>query len=134
MPQSVRPGWRRRAHHRIVRYGRVMTGALALIAAGIAALLLTITAFAQTPFSIPADARTGRMTSQQLPVVTINGRDYRLAPGARIFNRNNMTLTPNLVPADSPVKFVLNSDGQIQTVWLVDVADLPKGEQRTGPR
>lgn len=134
MPQSVRRGFRRLAHHRLLRYGRIMTGALALIAAGVAALVVTIAAFAQTPFAIPADARSGRMTSHQLPLVTIDGRDYRLAPGARIFSRNHLTVTPNLVAADSPVKFVLNRDGQIQTVWLIDAKELSKGERRTGPR
>jgi hypothetical protein len=118
----------------LARYGRITLGPIALIAAGVAALIVTITAFAQAPYAIPANARSGRMTSQQLPVVTIDGRDYRLAPGARIYNRNHLTLTPNLVPVDSPVKFVVNSDGQIQTVWLIDAKDLPKGERRTGPR
>jgi hypothetical protein len=129
MPQTSR-----RAFRRLARYGRITLGPVALIAAGIAALILTITSFAQAPFAIPSDARSGRMTSLQLPMVAIDGRDYRLAPGARIYNRNHLTLTPNMVPADSPVKFVVNGDGQIQTVWLIDPKDLPKGERRTGPR
>ena len=129
MPQSVRRGFRR-----LARYGRITFGPMALIAAGIAALAITLTAFAQAPFTIPVDARSGRFVAQQFPMVSIDGRDYRLAPGARIFNRNHLTLTPNLVPVDSPVKFVLNGDGQIQTVWLVDAKDLAKGERRTGPR
>lgn len=134
MPESHRRGFRRLARHRLVRYGRITLGPLALIAAGIAALMVTISALAQAPFAIPANARAGRFIAQQFPMVTIDGRDYRLAPGARIYSRNHLTLTPNLVPIDSPVKFALNSDGQIQTVWLIDAKDLPKGERRTGPR
>ena len=118
---------------RLTRYGRATFGPLALIAAGVAALAVTIAAFAQSPFNIPADARSGRMTSQQLPLVLIDGKTYRLAPGARIFNRNRATLTPNLVPNDSPVKFVLDSTGQVQTVWLVDASELKPGERRTAP-
>ena len=129
MPQTSR-----RVFRRLARYGRITLGPVALMAAGIAALILTITSFAQAPFAIPSDARSGRMTSLQLPTVSIDGRDYRLAPGARIYSRNHLTLTPNLVPADSPVRFVVNGDGQIQTVWLIDPKDAPKGERRTGPR
>jgi hypothetical protein len=134
MPQLVRRGFRRLARHRLVQYERTTIGPVALIAAGFAALLFAITAFAQAPFAVPGDARSGRFTAQQFPMVSIDGREYRLAPGARIYSRNHLTLTPNLVPTDSPVKFVINSDGQIQTVWLIDAKDLPAGERRTGPR
>ena len=134
MLQSARHTFRRLANHRLAHEGRATANPVALIAAGFAALAVAIGALAQAPYAIPADARAGRMSSQQLPVVNINGRDYRLAPGARIYNRNHLTLTPNLVPANSPVRFVLNGDGQIQTVWLIDSEDLPRGEQRSGPR
>lgn len=76
-------------------------------------------AWAQAPYAIPAHARSGRISAQQFPAVSIDGKDYRLAPGARIYNTNHLTITPNQLPKDAPVKFLLNSDGQIQTVWLL---------------
>ncbi len=108
-----------RGFRRLMRYSRALPGSMLLVAAGLAVLFVTLTALAQAPYAVPANARSGRMTTQQFPVVTIDGTHYRMAPGGRIYNANHTTVTPNQVPQDSAVKFVLNSDGQIQTVWLV---------------
>lgn len=88
------------------------------LVAVLAALFFSVSALAQGIYAIPANARSGRLTPLQLPVVNIDGKDYRLAPGARIYNANHLTVTPNQVPKDAAVKYLLNSDGQIQTVWL----------------
>jgi hypothetical protein len=146
MAIALSRGWRR-----VFRYGRITP--LAVVVGGVIALLVSVAALAQTQTTTPtapaastaqaapiaqitppADAKAGRFTAQQLPSVQIDGRDYRLAPGARIYSRDRLTLTPNLVPADSAVKFALNEQGAIQTVWLIDPKELPRGERRTGPR
>ncbi len=104
---------------RVVRHSHTISGALGVVTAGLAALLIATTVVAQTPFAVPANARSGRIKVQQFPVVTLDGIDYRLAPGARIYNTDHRTITPNLVPQDAAVKFAVNRDGQIQTIWLV---------------
>jgi hypothetical protein len=151
MAIALSRGWRR-----VFRYGRITPLMLAVVVGGVIALLVSVAALAQTQTTTPttptapaastapaapvaqitppADAKAGRFTAQQLPSVQIDGRDYRLAPGARIYSRDRLTMTPNLVPADSAVKFVLNEQGAIQTVWLIDPKELPRGERRTGPR
>jgi hypothetical protein len=43
----------------------------------------------------------------------------RLAPGARILNQDNLTVTPNLVPANALVRYKLDQQGQIRTVWIL---------------
>jgi len=61
----------------------------------------------------------GTMTTQQLPVVVIDGQPMRLAPGARIYNTQNLSVTPGQVPPESRVRYKLDSSGQISQVWLL---------------
>jgi hypothetical protein len=92
--------------------GRLI-GALAVLVAAAATM-------AQMPARlIPADAPRGRLTTGALPTVTIDGKPMRLAPGARILNQDNLTVTPNLVPANSLVRYKLDQQGQIRTVWIL---------------
>jgi hypothetical protein len=61
----------------------------------------------------------GTMTTQQLPLVQIDGREQRLAPGARIIGANNASITPNQVPANSKVRYRVDSSGLVTHVWLL---------------
>jgi hypothetical protein len=61
----------------------------------------------------------GTMTTHSLPVVTIDGREHRLAPGARIVGRTNTTITPNQVPPNSRVRYRVDASGQVSHVWLL---------------
>ena len=70
----------------------------------------------------PDGTRVGTMSAGQLPMVTIDGQTKRLAPGARIFGANNATITPNLVPPNSRVRYRLDSNGQVSQVWLLSPA------------
>ena len=62
---------------------------------------------------------TGTLTTGQLPDVSIDGKPMRLAPGARIYNQSNLTITPNQVPANARVRYKTDSSGQITQVWLL---------------
>jgi hypothetical protein len=61
----------------------------------------------------------GTMTTGTLPVVSIDGQQMRLAPGARIVNASNTSITPNQVPAESRVRYKLDASGQVSQVWLL---------------
>jgi hypothetical protein len=61
----------------------------------------------------------GVMTTGQLPTVTIDGKDYRLAPGARIVGANNSSVTPNQVQPGSKVRYRVDSSGQVSQVWIL---------------
>jgi hypothetical protein len=62
---------------------------------------------------------SGTMTPGQLPEVTIDGKAMRLAPGARIISANNLTITPNQVPADSRVRYKTDATGLVTQVWIL---------------
>jgi hypothetical protein len=102
-----------------------------LIAAGIFALVLLVEvapASAQQP--IPDSAGNGRLTIVQWPVLSIDGHELRAAPGARIFASTHRTVTPNAVPADTRVRYLLNGAGQVQTIWLMPDPDSPAGGKK----
>jgi hypothetical protein len=61
----------------------------------------------------------GTMTTGSVPVVTIDGKEMRMAPGARIMNVGNTSVTPNQVPPNSRVRYKLDASGQVSQVWLL---------------
>ncbi len=75
---------------------------------------------------IPADAPRGRFTPAQFPEVTINGKPLRLAPGARILMPNNLTVTPNQVAANTLVRYRLDAQGLVHTVWVLSPEEAGK--------
>ena len=97
----------------------------ALRAASILGLLMIATAASAqiTMRKIPADAPRGKLTAGALPTVFIDGRLLRLAPGARILTTENLTVTPNLVPAGTLVRYQLDPHGQIRYVWVLTPAE-----------
>jgi hypothetical protein len=69
--------------------------------------------------TFPDGSVLGTMTPGTLPEVTIDGKAMRLAPGARIVNTGNLSITPNEVPANSRVRYKTDAAGQINQVWIL---------------
>jgi hypothetical protein len=67
----------------------------------------------------PDGSVVGTMSPGTLPEVNIDGKAFRLAPGARIYNAQNLTITPNQVPANSRVRYKLDAGGNVNQVWLL---------------
>jgi hypothetical protein len=61
----------------------------------------------------------GTMTPGTLPLVTIDGKEMRMAPGARIMSPSNTSVTPNQVPPNSRVRYRVDPSGQVSQVWLL---------------
>jgi hypothetical protein len=70
--------------------------------------------------SIPDDALQGKITAATASQVEIDGKTFHLAPGTRIVNQRNLTVTPNMVAADTPARYLLDASGQVRAIWLVD--------------
>ena len=73
----------------------------------------------QSTNRLPDGSMVGVMTTQQVPVVLIDGKPQRLAPGARIVGANNSSITPNQVPANSKVRYRVDASGLVTHVWLL---------------
>ncbi|MCS6944091.1 MAG: hypothetical protein RMK97_01515 [Sutterellaceae bacterium] len=69
---------------------------------------------------IPQEAARGRIEEATAWMIRIDGKTYRLAPGARFLTPKNLTVTPNMVTPSTPVRFVFDERGQVQTVWLLE--------------
>ncbi len=69
--------------------------------------------------TIPADAKRGTIAAIEMSAVSIDGKVFRMAPGARILSANNTTVTPNQIAADTVVRYQLDGQGQIRTIWVL---------------
>ena len=73
----------------------------------------------QSTNRLPDGSFVGVMTTQSVPDVQVDGRQRRLAPGARIVGANNSSVTPNQVPANSKVRYRVDAQGLITHVWIL---------------
>ena len=86
----------------------------------LAVLILAASLFACSSTKIlPDGSMLGTMTTQHLPIVSMDGQEMRLAPGARIINAGNLSITPNQVPPESRVRYKVDAAGQISQVWIL---------------
>jgi hypothetical protein len=69
--------------------------------------------------TIPPEAQRGRIAAIEMGSVRIDSKVFKMAPGARILNANNLTVTPNLVAANTVVRYQLDGQGQIRTIWIL---------------
>jgi hypothetical protein len=82
------------------------------------ACLLSASAHAQLR-TIPGEAKGGEIRHVQDTIVSINGVELRLAPGAQIRDESNRILVPTAVPAGAQVKYLLNDEGLVRQVWIL---------------
>jgi hypothetical protein len=94
-----------------------MSVRLIIAAAG---FCLSLAAIAQVSVrTIPADTRRGTLVAIEVGAVKIDNKLFRLSPGARILSTTNLTVTPNQVTTNALVRYQLDGQGQIRTIWLL---------------
>lgn len=110
--------------------------ATVLPAALIAALLATTVAAQAVRPNIPAGAPQGKVSATTASLIEIDGKTFRFAPGARIYNQRNLTVTPNMIAPGSHARYALDATGAVKSLWLVDAADRASTRpvERTTPR
>ena len=94
----------------------------ALAAATLVAALGAAPAVAQQRIvQIPAAAKRGDVTFQGTNEVILNGRQIaRLAPGVRIFDRNNMIAMYGALNGTAKVKYMTEDlSGMMLTIWIL---------------
>jgi len=89
--------------------------------AGLLALLIASTSYAQLTRLLPTDGQLGELAGQQhpFPLLQINNKVVRLAPGGVIYDRQNRTILHNQLPEYSPVLFVADRKGEIARLYLL---------------
>jgi hypothetical protein len=93
---------------------------------GLAVLLgLALPAQAQRVFQ--SNALRGELVVTQPPEALLNGKPVRLAPGARIRNRQNMIqVSGSLLEQKLAVNYTLDGAGEVRDVWILTAAELAK--------
>ncbi|WP_194724539.1 hypothetical protein [Noviherbaspirillum malthae] len=85
------------------------------------ATLSTAHAF-ERPF--PAHAKRGKMTPASFPDIVIEGKTRQLAPGARIWNEDNLLQMPaSLRGSGLTVNYTEDANGHIDRVWILTSAE-----------
>jgi hypothetical protein len=94
-----------------------------LLAAGIAAM-----SHAQVGRLLPANGKLGEVVGQQhpFPLIELNKKVVRLAPGALIYDRENRTILHNQVPPSAAVLFVEDNAGQIVRMYILRPDELAR--------
>ena len=84
-------------------------------------------AFAERTF--PQQAQRGELNAYEYPSMKIGDNVYRLSPGSRIFNQQNLIIMPaSLQIQAAPVMYMLDMSGDLSSVWLLtgeEAARLP---------
>jgi len=85
----------------------------ALLAAG------TVAAQTITLRTLPDDAPLAYMSHVRENVLSLDGRETKLAPGGQIRGENNLLVLPAAVPKDSTVKYQLDRSGDLYRAWIL---------------
>ncbi len=98
-------------------------------------LLPTSTGAQQTrPVQLPADARFGELKGLAYPVARIGKDSLRLAPGARIYNTQNLIVMPASVTGTGPVLYTLDIQGDVAQLWLLTPEEAAAAKKRSSAR
>lgn len=92
-------------------------------------LAVPVLAFAQSqaPRNFPANALRGELLITAPPHAQLNGRDARLAPGARIRGTNQMLLMSGAIAGQKlVVNYTLETHGLLQDVWVLRPDEIKK--------
>lgn len=82
---------------------------------------LTGAAMAQTPIArpLPADAKRGYLSHVRENILSLDGKQIKLAPGGQIRGANNLIIVPTALPKNSLVKYQLDASGQLFRAWIL---------------
>ena len=84
------------------------------------------TSHAQLPRVLPADGMLGELVGQQqpFPLLRINQKIVRLAPGGRIYDQDNRTIVHTSLPERATVLFVQDMNGDIARIYILRPEEL----------
>ncbi len=100
---------------------------LSRLAVAAVALLLAAPVAAQlAPRKIPANALRGTYAPAPFPGAYINGKLVTMAPGVRVVLPDNRSVPPGHVAANTPIRYELDSRGQVRMIWVLTAEEARK--------
>lgn len=84
--------------------------------------------------TFPDNAFRGIMKIEQYPVVLLNGKRERLAPGTRVMDSMNRIIQPaRLTGKRYAVNYVRSANGSLNTIWLLTKQEARERRQVEDP-
>ena len=98
---------------------RTLLALVALVSA------MTTPVMAQVPRLLPANGKVGHIgQAQQFPLVEIDRKVLRLAPGGVIVDQNNRFILHSALPANTEALYVLDGRGEVSRIILLTATEL----------
>jgi hypothetical protein len=97
---------------------------------GCTLLLVACVAQAQLTRPIPTDSKVGRFVGAAPGLLRIDSSDYALSPAASLRDASNLIVQGSALPEESVVRFVLDEQGQLTRLWVLNDEE----QSRIGPR
>ncbi len=90
--------------------------------------LIAASGHAQLIRQFPANGKLGELIGQQqpMPLVLINNKVMRLAPGGRIFDQDNRIILHVYLPQHAQVLFVEDMNGDLSHIYLLRPDELER--------
>ena len=96
------------------------------------ALAIAASAHAQLPRQFPPGAKLAEMVGQKqpFPLLELDDKVYRLAPGGRVVDENNRIILHSYLPKQAHVLYTLDANGEVSRVFILRPDELKEAQQR----
>jgi hypothetical protein len=74
--------------------------------------------------TLPTNIRTGVMEAFDFPYMTVSGKVFRLAPGAKIRDQGNVIVQPVMVRGSGAIAFNFDHQGQLLGIWILTLEEI----------
>jgi hypothetical protein len=97
----------------------------------LAALLVAGTVAAQSLRTLPENVTRGVLSHVRENLMTLDGAETKLAPGAQIRGQNNLLVLPATLPKDSLVSYQLDKEGALYRAWILTADEAARPDKNT---
>ena len=96
------------------------------------ALAFAASAHAQLPRQFPPEAKLAEMVGQKqpYPLLELDDKVLRLAPGGRVMDENNRVILHSYLPRQAHVLYVLDMNGDVSRVFILRPDELQQAQLR----
>ena len=100
------------------------------------ALAFATAGHAQMPRQFPAEAKLAEMVGQKqpYPLLELDDKVLRLAPGGRVIDEHNRFIVHSYLPQHAHVLYVLDANGEVSRVFILRPDELKQVQQRQSQR
>ena len=83
--------------------------------------------------TLPEEARRGYLSYVRESVVSLDGKEIKVAPGGQIRGANNLLVLPSQLPRSSLVKYQLDGGGSLFRAWILTPDEAKKPDKYASP-